>query len=298
MAVAGGTGIMSRLLCFGLGYSASFLAQQLRAEGWHVSGTARTPASAEAVAANGFDVCVFDGSAPSPEAAAAVAQATHILVSVPPDADGDPVLRHHIEDLVNASALAWVGYLSTIGVYGDHGGAWIDETTPANTTSQRSRWRLAAENAWLALAARSGKRCQVFRLPGIYGPGRSAIERVREGSAQRIVKPGQVFNRIHVEDIAASLRASIAGQGTQRVYNVTDDEPAPPQDVIAYAAQLLHMPPPPEIAFAEAKLSPAAASFYGENRRVSNARLRNDLGVALKFPSYREGLRGIVKIPR
>jgi nucleoside-diphosphate-sugar epimerase len=298
VAVVGGTSIMSRLLCFGLGYSASFLAQQLRAEGWHVSGTARMQASAEAVAANGFDVCVFDGSAPSPEAAAAVAQATHILVSVPPDADGDPVLRHHIEDLVNASALAWVGYLSTVGVYGDRKGGWVDETMPPDSTAPRASRRIGAEQAWLAFGERTGVRVDVFRLAGIYGPGRGAIERVRDGTAQRIIKAGQVFNRIHVEDIAASLRASIVGQGTHRVYNVTDDEPAPPQDVIAYAAQLLHMPPPPEIAFAEAKLSPAAASFYGENRRVSNARLRNDLGVGLKFPSYREGLRGIVKIPR
>jgi nucleoside-diphosphate-sugar epimerase len=298
VAVAGGTGIMSRLLCFGLGYSASFLAQQLRAEGWHVSGTARTPESAEAVAANRFDVCVFDGSAPSPEAAAAVAQATHILVSVPPDADGDPVLRHHIDDLAKASSLAWVGYLSTVGVYGDHKGGWVDETTPPDPTAPRAARRIGAEQAWLVFGERTGIRVDVFRLAGIYGPGRSAIERVREGTAQRIIKPGQVFNRIHVEDIAGSLRASIAGQGTHRVYNVTDDAPAPPQDVIAYAAQLLHMPPPPEIAFAEAKLSPAAASFYGENRRVSNARLRDDLGVALKFPSYREGLRAIVKISR
>jgi nucleoside-diphosphate-sugar epimerase len=289
---------MSRLLCFGLGYSARFLAQQLRAEGWHVGGTGQTPESAKTIAANGFDACVFDGLAPSPEAAVAAAQATHILVSAPPEADGDPVLRRHIEDLANASSLAWVGYLSTVGVYGDHKGGWVDETTPVDPTAPRACRRIAAEQAWLAFGERTGVRVDVFRLAGIYGPGRSAIERVRDGSAQRIIKPGQVFNRIHVADIAGSLRASIAGHGTHRVYNVTDDEPAPPQDVIAYAAQLLHMPPPPEIAFAEAKLSPAAASFYGENRRVSNARLRKDLGVGLKFPSYREGLRAIVKIPR
>jgi nucleoside-diphosphate-sugar epimerase len=176
----------------------------------------------------------------------------------------------------------WIGYLSTVGVYGDHGGAWIDETTPATPMQERSRWRLAAEDKWLTLGQRSCKRAQVFRLPGIYGAGRSAIERVREGTAQRIVKPGQVFNRVHVDDI----------------YNVTDDEPAPPQDVIAYAAELLHMPAPPEIAFEDARLSPMAASFYAENKRVSNARMRNELGVTLKFPSYREGLQAILAQPR
>ena len=159
---------------------------------------------------------------------------------------------------------------------------------------ERSRWRLAAEDKWLALGQRSGKRAQVFRLPGIYGPGRSAIERVREGTAQRIVKPGQVFNRVHVDDIAGALAAAIAGRGAHDIYNVTDDEPAPPQDVIAYAAELLHMPAPPEIAFEDAKLSPMAASFYAENKRVSNARMRNELGVTLKFPSYREGLQAIL----
>ena len=289
---------MSRLFCFGLGYSASVLARQLRGEGWHVGGTARTTAGAEAIAAKGFAACVFDGTTPSPDAATAVAEATHVLVSVPAEADGDPVLRHHIEDLAKASSLAWVGYLSTIGVYGDHKGGWVDETTPTDATAPRAARRIAAEQSWLAFGERMGVRVDVFRLAGIYGPGRSAIERVRDGSAQRIVKPGQVFNRIHVHDIAASLRASIAGNGTHRIYNVTDDEPSPPQDVIAYAARLLQMPPPPEIAFAVAKLSPAAASFYGDNRRVSNARLRNDLGIALKFPSYREGLRAIVTSPQ
>ena len=217
-----------------------------------------------------------------------------MLVSVPPDAGGDPAIVHHARDIEASPSIQWIGYLSTIGVYGDHGGAWIDETTPATPTHDRSRWRLAAEEAWRALGARSGKRCQVFRLPGIYGPGRSAIERVREGSARRIVKPGQVFNRIHVDDIAGALSAAMAGRGAHDVYNVTDDEPAPPQDVIAYAAALLHMPPPPEIAFEDAKLSPMVISFYAENKRVGNARLRDELGVKLKFPSYREGLQAIL----
>jgi nucleoside-diphosphate-sugar epimerase len=198
-------------------------------------------------------------------------------------------------DLHAAWSLAWIGYLSTVGVYGDRQGGWVDETSETQPISPRSRRRLAAEEAWCAFGAHTNRRVQIFRLAGIYGPGRSAIDRLQEGTARRIVKAGQVFNRIHVDDIAAVLRAAIAGNGTQQVYNVTDDEPAPPQDVIAFAADLMRLPPPPEIAFQEADLSPMAASFYADNKRVSNARLREDLGVQLKFPSYREGLRAIAK---
>jgi nucleoside-diphosphate-sugar epimerase len=289
---------MSCLFCFGLGYSAQALGRQLIAQGWRVGGTARTGDSAKALAAAGFEAVVFEGPAPSLDASDALKHATHVLLSIPPDADGDPALLHHARDLEASPSIEWIGYLSTVGVYGDHGGAWIDETTPATPMQERSRWRLAAEDKWLTLGQRSGKRAQVFRLPGIYGAGRSAIERVREGTAQRIVKPGQVFNRAHVDDIAAALAAAIAGRGAHDIYNVTDDEPAPPQDVIAYAAELLHMPAPPEIAFEDARLSPMAASFYAENKRVSNARMRNELGVTLKFPSYREGLQAILARPR
>jgi len=285
---------MSHLFCFGLGYSAQALARQLDPQGWRVTGTARTREGARALSAAGFEALVFDGHAPGAGVSEALASATHVLISVPPDAGGDPAIRHHARDLEASPSVAWLGYLSTIGVYGDHGGAWIDETTPATPTHERSRWRLAAEQAWRALGARSGKRTQVFRLPGIYGPGRSAIDRLREGGAQRIVKPGQVFNRVHVEDIAGALQAAIRGGGAHDVYNVTDDEPAPPQDVIAYAAELLHMPPPPEVPFEDAQLSSMAKSFYAENKRVKNTRLRQELGVDLKFPSYREGLQAIL----
>jgi nucleoside-diphosphate-sugar epimerase len=285
---------MSRLFCFGLGYSAQALGRLLIAQGWRVGGTARTGDSAKALADAGFGAVVFDGRAPSAEVSDALKHATHVLLSIPPAADGDPALRNHARDLEASPSVQWIGYLSAVGVYGDHGGAWIDETTPARPMQERSRWRRAAEDKWLTLAQRSGKRARVFRLPGIYGPGRSAIERVREGTAQRIVKPGQVFNRVHVDDIAGALAAAIAGRGAHDIYNVTDDEPAPPQDVIGYAAELLHMPAPPEIAFEDAKLSPMAASFYAENKRVSNARMCNELGVTLKFPSYREGLQAIL----
>jgi nucleoside-diphosphate-sugar epimerase len=285
---------MSKLLCLGLGYSALHLARRLAQNGWQVAGTARTGQGVAAIAAEGFTGLLFDGTQPGDGLREAIASATHILVSVPPGEGGDPVLTHHAGDIAGAPALAWIGYLSTIGVYGDHQGAWIDETTPTTPASQRSRHRVTAEQAWLALGAESGMPVQIFRLAGIYGPGRSAIDRLRAGTAQRIVKPDQVFNRIHVADIAEVLCAAIAGRGSHQIYNVTDDEPAPPQDVIAYAAHLLHMPPPPEIAFEDAELSLMAKSFYVENKRVNNARLHHDLGLDLKFPSYREGLRAIL----
>ncbi len=284
---------MTHLFCFGLGYSALRLARITSAQGWTVSGTARTTKGAERIAAEGFYPFVFDGQTPEPGIGDALASTTHVLISAPPGEDGDPVLRHHAGDLQAASSLAWIGYLSTVGVYGDHQGDWVDETSEIRPTSQRSQRRLAAEDAWRAFGSQTGRRVQIFRLSGIYGPGRSAIDRLQEGTARRIVKPGQVFNRIHVADIATTLSAAIAGKGSQQIYNVTDDEPAPPQDVIAFAAELLQTTPPPEVAFKNAELSPMAASFYADNKRVSNARLREDLGVHLNFPSYREGLAAI-----
>lgn len=287
---------MSRLLCFGLGYSATRIARLLAAEGWSIAGTARTAEGAAAIAAEGYDAFVFDGSVPSDEVAAALARATHVLVSVPPE-DDDPVLRHHGRDFHNTSSLHWIGYLSTLAVYGDSQGAWIDETAPTAATSTRGRRRIAAEEAWLYLGASIKVPTQVFRLAGIYGPGRSAIDRLREGTAHRIIKSGQVFNRIHVDDIARTVCAAMVGPVMSRIYNVTDDEPAPPQDVVVYAAELLAVAPPPEIPFEQADLSPMARSFYADNKRVSNARLHQELGVTLKFPTYREGLRAILARP-
>jgi nucleoside-diphosphate-sugar epimerase len=289
---------MNHLFCFGLGYSAQRVARRLDAEGWTISGTARTPEGAEAIAMEGYAAFAFDGEAPGPGVAQAVAGATHVLVSAPPDADGDPVLRFYAEALAHAPHLSWIGYLSTVGVYGDRQGGWVDESTPADPVSERGRRRIAAEQAWLDLADRAGARVQVFRLAGIYGPGRSAFDRLREGTSVRIIKPDQVFNRIHVDDIAEAVCAGIAGRGGEQIYNDTDDEPAPPQDVIAYAAGLLHMPPPPEIPFEAAQMSPMAASFYADNKRVANARLRQELGVTLQFPTYRQGLQGILAVER
>jgi nucleoside-diphosphate-sugar epimerase len=292
--MAGGRFAMSHLFCFGLGYSALALARRLKGQDWRIGGTARSREGAHKIAGEGFDAYEFDGTAPGEGIAAALTTATHVLVSAPPGTGGDPVLAHHGADLETAPALQWIGYLSTVGVYGDHRGGWVDETTTPSPLSQRSRQRAAAEQDWLALGKRGCARVQVFRLSGIYGPGRSAFDKLRAGTARRIVKPGQVFNRIHVEDIARVLAAAMAERGTYSVYNVTDDEPGPPQDVIAYAAELLQMPPPPEITLEDADLSPMARSFYGENKRVSNARLHRDIGIDLIYPTYRQGLQALL----
>ncbi len=285
---------MTKLFCFGLGYTAEAFARRVRPLGWHVSGTSRTPEGVERIRAAGFDGFLFDGKVSNPGMKGAIVEATHVLASIAPDEAGDPALRLHRQDLATARDLRWIGYLSTIGVYGDTGGAWLDETTVPKPGSDRTRRRIAAENDWLEFGSVTRKTVQVFRLGGIYGPGRSALDDVRAGEARRIVKPGQVFNRIHVDDIARVLLAAAEGRGAHTVYNVTDGEPSPPQDVVAYAAQLLQMPAPPEVSFEDAQLSPMGRSFYSENRRVSNARLKDDLGVTLAYPSYREGLSGIL----
>jgi len=285
---------LSSLFCFGLGYSAEALARRLAPLGWRIAGTARTAEGCDALAARGDRAVLFDGRAPAADIGAALAGVTHILVSAGPDADGDPTLRFHARDIASAGSVQWIGYLSTVGVYGDAGGAWVDEDTPPVPGSDRTVRRLAAERAWHAFGEDIGCTMQVFRLAGIYGPGRSAIDDLAAGAARRIVKPGQVFNRIHVDDIAAVLAAAAHGAGSKALYNVADNEPAPPQDVVAYAASLMGCAPPPEIPFEAADLSPLGRSFYAESRRVRNRRLREDLGVALAYPTYREGLAAIL----
>ena len=267
-----------RFFIFGLGFSGRVIARRLAEAGWSVAGTTR---SGEAVDLAGVTVLPFDRDHPLPEAA--LDGVTHLLSSVPPDAQGDPVV-----EAVRGRQLDWAGYLSTTGVYGDHGGGWVDEDTPVAPTLERSRRRVEAEAAWLAEGA------HVFRLAGIYGPGRSAIDSVRAGTAKRVVKPGQVFSRIHVDDIAAAVLASVAKPHPGRIYNLCDDDAAPPQEVIAHACALLGVEPPPEIALADADLSPMALSFYADNKRVRNDRMKTELGVRLRFPTYREGLAAMV----
>lgn len=278
-----------KLLVLGVGYSAGFFARAGLARGWEVTGTVRSAEKASRLSREGIRTLVFDGFAVSSFLAKAIAEAEAVLVSVQPGENGDPVLDRLSKELTTAPNLRWIGYLSTIGVYGDHGGAWIDETTVPRP-SFRSQVRLGIERDWLALGERSAKAVQIFRLSGIYGPGRNPIVKLRQGKATRLVKPGQVFNRIHVDDIAGILMASLERPRQGAIYNITDDEPAPPQDVVSFAANLAGLAPPPETPFDPAKLSPMAASFYGENKRVSNALVKRELGYAFRYPSYREAL--------
>ncbi|MDJ0827086.1 MAG: SDR family oxidoreductase [Rhodobacter sp.] len=279
------------LFSFGHGYSARALARRLLPQGWRVIGTTRRRDKAEQLRAEGVTPLIWPGEDPGPGLGAA----THLLISAGPEDGGDPVLAH-ARDAVAAAAphLAWVGYLSTTGVYGDHQGGWVDETTPLTPTTRRGRARVAAEAAWQDLAAETGLPLHIFRLAGIYGPGRGPFAKVRAGTARRIVKPGQVFSRIHVEDIAQVLAASIARPNPGAVYNVCDDDPAPPQDVIAHAAGLLGQPPPPEVPFDAAEMTPMGRSFYAESKRVRNDRIKDELGVALKYPDYRAGLAALL----
>lgn len=280
-----------RLFCFGLGYTARRLAEMLQGKGWRIAGTVR--ADGTELTARGYEMFQFDGSAPLQDAQNALAGTTHLLSSVPPGPSGDPVLDLHAADIEGVQALEWIGYLSTTGVYGDRGGDWVDEDSALQPTGERGRRRVSAEAGWRAL--QTDAAIQLFRLAGIYGPGRSALDTVRRGQARRIVKPNQVFSRIHVDDIARILQASIDRPSAGTAYNVCDDEAAPPQDVIAFACDLLGVEPPPEIAFEDAALSAMAQSFYRDNKRVSNRRIKEALDVDLKWPNYRDALQEMAR---
>ncbi|WP_133611761.1 SDR family oxidoreductase [Dongia mobilis] len=279
------------LFCFGLGYSARRLADRLLSAGWRVSGTCRSPEKRQALARAGIAAEIFDREHPVPDLARHLAAATHLLSSVPPDGAGDPVIDLHRAEIDAAAPhLAWIGYLSTTGVYGDRGGAWVDEQSDLSPSGERGRRRLLAERAWAALA----QPAHLFRLAGIYGPGSSALDTVREGRARRVVKPGQVFSRIHVDDIVNVLTASMARPNPGAAYNVCDDDPAPPADVITFACTLLGVAPPPEVPYESADLSPMARSFYDDNKRCRNDRIKHELGVTLAYPDYRTGLRALL----
>lgn len=285
---------MKHAVIVGFGYSGAAIGRALMDDGWRVTGTGRSAKSTAAIRSAGAEAVVFDGTMPSGSLRASLVEATHVVMCAAPDADGDPLLPWHGDDLAAAPKLEWLGYLSTVGVYGDHGGGWVDEATPPAPGSQRSRQRLAAERAWSALAEACGRPLQIFRLSGIYGPGRCAFDRLAAGTARRIVKPGQVFNRIHIDDIAGAVLAGIAHPEATGAFNVTDDLPAPPQDVIVHAAELAGLPLPPEVTFAAADMTPMARSFYSENKRVRNSRVKSALGYAFRHPTYREGLAAIL----
>lgn len=278
------------LLIFGHGYSAAAFVRRL-GPGWRVIGTTRRPEKAERLRAAGVEAHLWPGDDLGP----AIDAASHVLLSIAPDASGDPVAAAFGEDLARAAPhLAWVGYLSTTGVYGDHGGDWVDEMTPLTPSTDRGRFRVKAEAQWQEIAARSGLPLHIFRLAGIYGPGRGPFEKVRNGTARRIIKENQYFSRIHVEDIANVLAASVARPNPGAIYNVADDDPSPPEEVLAEAARLLALPLPPEERYEAAEMTPMARSFYAESKRVRNGRIKTDLGVRLSHPDYRSGLRALL----
>ena len=276
------------LLSFGHGYSARALAALLIPAGWRVIGTTRSPDKVAEIARTGVEPLIWPGS----DTDSALRDATALLISAGPDKDGDPVLQQlHAKIVDHAARFEWVGYLSTTGVYGDHGGAWVDEETPLTPSTERGQARVEAEAAWQAIP---GLPLHIFRLAGIYGPGRGPFSKVRAGTARRIIKNGQVFSRTHVEDIAQVLEASIRKPRPGAIYNVCDDDPAPPQDVIGYAAELLGLPLPPAVDFETADMTPMARSFYAENKKVRNDLIKRELGVVLKYPDYRTGLRAML----
>lgn len=276
---------------FGLGFSSTAASMRMLTSGQYVDigGTVRTAEKAQLLRAKGLSAHVFDGTAPGPTLSPDLRKSSHVIFSIAPGEKGDPALRHHRADLDAAENLEWLCYYSTVGVYGDFGGAWIDESAPLVPRNERSDRRVLAEQAWRDYAAERGVKLAILRLAGIYGPGRSTFDKLAEGTSRRVVKPGQVFNRIHVDDIArvTELAAAARLDGT---FNLADDEPAPPQDVIVHAAGMMGVEPPPEIAFETAEMTPMQRSFYTDNKRVSNAAIKSALGIELLYPTYRQGL--------
>lgn len=272
------------MFIFGYGYSARALARVLEPQGWRVIGTSRD-GQGDTIRWPGEDI------------SKALSSATHLLISAGPDAEGDPALRGARDQIIAAAPqLKWLGYLSTTGVYGDHDGGWVDETTPLSPATKRGQMRVAAEADWQALALEHNLPLHIFRLAGIYGPGRGPFAKVRAGTARRIIKKNQVFSRIHVEDIAQVLAASIARPNPGAIYNVCDDIAAPPEDVLAHAAELLGLPVPPSEDFETAEMTPMARSFYAESKRVRNDRIKDELGVTLRYPDYQTGLAALLEL--
>lgn len=282
-----------KLFIFGMGYTGKVIAEQHTVNGDAVVGTVRSRDKAEALSSAGLPVRVFNPDERDDEIESDLQASEALLVSVPPTADGDPVLAAYAQHIAAAPNLRWIGYLSTVGVYGDHDGGWVDEGTPSHPGNTRSHHRADAEQAWLAFGEANDLAVHIFRLAGIYGPGQNQLVQLAKGTARRVIKPGQVFNRIHVEDIARVVDASLDRPRPGAIYNVTDDEPAPPQDVVTFAAGLCGCASPLQVNIGEANLTDMGRSFYAENKRVRNRRLYDELGVTLAYPTYREGLTAL-----
>ncbi|MCJ8307927.1 MAG: SDR family oxidoreductase [Rhizobiaceae bacterium] len=290
-----------KVLIFGCGFSGKAIGERLSANGLTVAGTTRSENKFDGLRAAGVAPLPFDGVELNETVTAAMADTTHLVISIAPpreenlddpDARVDPVLRAFGDDNLRnlMPKLQWVCYLSTVGVYGNHDGAWMDETAALEPTSARSRQRVRAESEWMQAAETADLPLSIFRLSGIYGPGRNALRSASEGRSRRLIKKGQVFNRIHVRDIAKATELAMA-KSAAGIFNVTDDEPAPPQDVVTFAHHLLGSEPPPELDFETAELSPMARSFYGDNKRVSNARSKAEFGMDYDWPNYRAALK-------
>ncbi|MCK6417664.1 MAG: SDR family oxidoreductase [Alphaproteobacteria bacterium] len=285
---------MNKLFCFGYGYTCDYLGYALAQHDrdWVLAGTTRDSEKRMALRARGITAHIFDYEHPLADPYHALEGTTHLLISTPPDDAGDPSFNMHAEDVLQISTLRWLGYLSTTSVYGDRDGGIVDETSELRPTSKRGSRRMEAEQQWLSLCHSHGLPVHIFRLAGIYGPGRSALDSVRAGVARRISKPGHAFGRVHVEDIVQTLMASFTRPQAGQVYNVVDDIPAPSHEVIEYACQLLGKPVPPLVNFEDANLAPITRSFYMDNRHTLNNKIKTELGVSLKYPNFRAGLEG------
>ncbi|MBX9469591.1 MAG: SDR family oxidoreductase [Rhizobium sp.] len=283
-----------RVMIFGAGYSGKAIGKLLHEQGASVAGTTRSAEKGKALEDAGIRPFVFDGASLSEPLLAELAETTHLVQSIAPGSEGDPLIRlcgdAGIEALM--PKLEWIAYLSTVGVYGDHHGAWVNEETELKPVSVRSVERVEAEQAWQVVAARDDLPLAILRLSGIYGPGRNTFINLANGTARRLVKKDQVFNRIRVEDIASAI-GFLGGPNTGGIFNVTDDLPSPPQDVVTEAARLMNMEAPPEQPFETADLTPMARSFYGENKRVSNAKIKS-LGFNFRYPNYHESLADLL----
>ncbi|MBT4897476.1 MAG: SDR family oxidoreductase [Nitrospina sp.] len=283
----------NRLFCFGLGFSSLALAESLLPKGWHVSGTCRGSDRQDAIKVN--NTFLFDGSCATPEISKAISSATHLLITIPPQLSGDVVLENCSEEISKASHLQWIGYISSTGVYGDAQGEWVDESSPLRGSTDLNRRRVEAESAWLKLGQDHGLPVMIFRCVCIYGPGRNLLVSVQQGRARRIDKPGLVFSRIHAEDLVQTLTASMKKPQPGEIYNVSDDCPCPPAEAVKYAFDLLGVEPPPLIPYEKADLSPTAKGFYNTNKRISNKKIKEELGVKLCYPDYRSGLKALLK---